>query len=388
MTREGFADKMNALLRISLLTAAAMMLAAPEVCAATGDWPQYGFTAQERRENTHESILNRKSVTHLVPKWSISMRVDPSSAAAVANGIVYLGSSDHHVYALDAKTGAPVWNAQTGGAVLSSPAVVDGVVYVGSDDRNIYAFDAETGAIRWTAQTGTYGVEAPVAVARGVVYAGTLDHRVLAIDAKTGVVKWTNSPSYESGAFSAPSVADGVVSLTSGGSGTLDAFDATSGVLLWTQSLYDSRFACPPATYKGMVFVNDGSWLWAFDAKTGQTCWSSGVGDTRDSAIALAGGHIYLEDVEGGLDEYGAATGVMVHRIKTGQPVHQTTPAVANGVMYTNANGPANTVSAYNTSTGKLLWQQQSTGIFGVPTVANGMLYVGSGSLFTAYGLP
>jgi outer membrane protein assembly factor BamB len=182
---------MNTLLRISLLTAAAMMLAAPEVCAATGDWPQYGFTAQGRRENTQESILNTKSVARLVRKWSVNIRIAPSLAAAVANGIVYLGSSDHHVYALDAKTGAPVWNAQTGGAVLSSPAVVDGVVYVGSDDKHIYAFDAETGATRWTAPTGTYGVEAPVAVARGVVYAGTLDHRVLAIDAKTGVVRWT-----------------------------------------------------------------------------------------------------------------------------------------------------------------------------------------------------
>jgi eukaryotic-like serine/threonine-protein kinase len=31
-------------------------------------------------------------------------------------------------------------------AVFSSPAVVNGVVYVGSDDHNVYALNATTGA--------------------------------------------------------------------------------------------------------------------------------------------------------------------------------------------------------------------------------------------------
>src|ERR1700691_4661636 len=38
------------------------------------------------------------------------------------------------------------WNYTTGGRVLSSPAVESGVVYVGSDDYNLWALNASTGA--------------------------------------------------------------------------------------------------------------------------------------------------------------------------------------------------------------------------------------------------
>jgi outer membrane protein assembly factor BamB len=58
----------------------------------------------------------------------------------VANGVVYVGSDDHNVYALNASTGALLWQYTTGGAVESSPAVANGVVYTGSDDGSVYAF--------------------------------------------------------------------------------------------------------------------------------------------------------------------------------------------------------------------------------------------------------
>ena len=46
------------------------------------------------------------------------------------------------------------WTATTGGTVESSPAVVGGVVYVGSKDDKLYALNATTGATLWTAATG------------------------------------------------------------------------------------------------------------------------------------------------------------------------------------------------------------------------------------------
>jgi len=54
---------------------------------------------------------------------------------------VYIGSYDNNVYALDAGTGALLWQYTTGQPVASSPAVADGVVYVGgSFDHELYAF--------------------------------------------------------------------------------------------------------------------------------------------------------------------------------------------------------------------------------------------------------
>lgn len=65
-------------------------------------------------------------------------------SATVANGVVYFGSYDNNVYALDAAGGSELWQYPTGFAGASPPAVVNGVVYVGSDDNNVYAFNDPT----------------------------------------------------------------------------------------------------------------------------------------------------------------------------------------------------------------------------------------------------
>jgi hypothetical protein len=58
----------------------------------------------------------------------------------VANGVVYVGSTDTKLYAFNATTGALLWSAATGNVIYSSPAVTDGMVYIGSYDNNFYAF--------------------------------------------------------------------------------------------------------------------------------------------------------------------------------------------------------------------------------------------------------
>ena len=102
-----------------------------------------------------------------------------TSSPAVANGVVYIGSDDNNVYALNANTGALLWSYTTGGAVTSSPAVANGVVYVGSDDNKVYALNASTGALLWSYTTGG-AVESSPAVANGVVYVGSDDGNVYA----------------------------------------------------------------------------------------------------------------------------------------------------------------------------------------------------------------
>ena len=77
---------------------------------------------------------------------------DCESAPTVVNGLVYVGSNDDNIYALDAATGAVVWKFLTGQPCESSPAVVDGVVYVGSIDQNVYALNATTGTSIWVYQ--------------------------------------------------------------------------------------------------------------------------------------------------------------------------------------------------------------------------------------------
>jgi outer membrane protein assembly factor BamB len=93
----------------------------------------------------------------------------------VANGVVYVGSDDGNVYALNASTGAPLWSFATGDAIYrSSPAVANGVVYVGSAHGNYYALSASTGAQLWNFNFG-FDTYAPPVVSNGVVYLGVWD---------------------------------------------------------------------------------------------------------------------------------------------------------------------------------------------------------------------
>ena len=104
--------------------------------------------------------------------------------------IVFMGSSDHNFYALDARNGHFIWK-YTGGGWFSyaSPVCVNAIVYAGCTDNNVYAFDAVTGTVKWKFTTGG-AIEASLAVVNGVVYVGSDDDYLYALDATTGALIW------------------------------------------------------------------------------------------------------------------------------------------------------------------------------------------------------
>jgi len=54
------------------------------------------------------------------------------SSPTIVDGIVFVGSNDGNLYAVDAATGEEHWRFETGDKIRSSPTVVDGTVYIGS----------------------------------------------------------------------------------------------------------------------------------------------------------------------------------------------------------------------------------------------------------------
>jgi outer membrane protein assembly factor BamB len=77
--------------------------------------------------------------------WSVATGGPVKSSPAVANGVVYAGSDDGKLYAVDAHgcgaaTCAPLWTSAAGAPVRSSPAVAVGSVYVGRDDGTLTAY--------------------------------------------------------------------------------------------------------------------------------------------------------------------------------------------------------------------------------------------------------
>jgi outer membrane protein assembly factor BamB len=213
------------------------------------NWPQFGFSLAHTGTNPYENVLSASDVARLGLDWRFPASV--SSSTAVANGVVYAGSDDGHVYALNAATGAKLWSFRTAGVVVSSPAVANGVVYVGSFD-NLYALNAATGAGLWSFRAGPV-VSSP-AVAGGVVYFGDALDNVYALNAATGTRLW----SFRAGSSvnSSPAVAGGVVYIGSDDHNVY-ALDAATGAKLWTFTT-GSRVGSPPAVANGVVYIGSG----------------------------------------------------------------------------------------------------------------------------------
>lgn len=134
-------------------------------------------------------------------KWRFKTGEDPGihnqqgiqSSAAVADGIVYFGCRDSKFYAVDAVTGKQVWVFSNKGSwVISSPAVHDGKVYFATSDTGLFhALDAKTGAPIFNLDFKHWPMFSSPAIAGDYAYIGSHQGRLMAINLKTQKLAWT-----------------------------------------------------------------------------------------------------------------------------------------------------------------------------------------------------
>jgi outer membrane protein assembly factor BamB len=364
------------------LVGTALVIQTTPGASAIGGWPQFRYGNEHTGYNPHETTIGVSNAPSLISKWVFTAGDFVTSSPAVANGVVYFGSHDHKVYALDAATGALLWSYTTGDSVgPSSPAVANGVVYVGSGDQNLYALDASTGALRWSYTTGG-GASSP-AVANGVVYVGSNDDKLYALDASTGALLW----SHTTGGWvsSSPAVVNGVVYFGSNDN-KVYALDAATGISLWSYTT-GSNIYSSPAVANGIVYVGGGydDKLCALDASTGALLWSYATGGFVGTSPAVANGVVYFSAYppDNKLYALDAATGAFLWSYTDGPLVAwvDSNPAIANGVAYVGSAGDSTNLYALDASTGALLRRYATGTVGGIvssPAVANGMVYVGS----------
>jgi outer membrane protein assembly factor BamB len=123
--------------------------------------------------------------------WHIAAQNLILPAPAYADGVVYFGDSDGHVYAVDVETKSvkPGWPFQAKEAIWASPLVAAGRVYVAAMDHHLYCLDAETGEKLWDAEVGGAMAARPTLDAsRGTLYVGAFDGQVYAIRADSGEI--------------------------------------------------------------------------------------------------------------------------------------------------------------------------------------------------------
>ena len=198
--------------------------------SATDDWPMLGHDPA----NTYCDGSDVQAPLQKV--WEFQADGGIRSSPVPAYGMVFFGSNDNHLYALDAVTGQLKWRSKTQGKIVSSPFVANEVVCVASRDKNVYAFDAWTGKTLWKFTTGKHLCSSP-AVAYGTVFFGSKDKHVYALDAASGQVLW--SLGTDSLFFSAPTAADGKVLITGSEtylpdeSSKLFVLEGVDGSILW-----------------------------------------------------------------------------------------------------------------------------------------------------------
>jgi len=163
---------------------------------------------------------------------------------------LYVGSWDHGVHAINAKTGKRIWRFQANNEVNTSAVWWRGRIIIGDDSGTLYALSAKTGKLLWSSGAGTEFWYATPTVAYGRVYIGNTD-------------------------------------------GTMYVFGAKSGKLLWARPLGSYIYGAA-AVYRRKVFVGtyDGK-FYALDAATGDVRWQVDAGGTVHAAPTVVDGLVY-----------------------------------------------------------------------------------------------
>ncbi len=323
-----------------------------------------------------EDITCKFTVRESIPterlEWEFESEGIIQSSPAVADGLVYFGSTDHKVYCLDAKTGEKVWEYETASGVSSSPLVADGRLYIGSNDNKIYCLDAIAGEILWEYETADV-VASSAAIYNTKIYIGNYDEKVYCLDAITGEKIWE----YETIAdvYSTPAVADGKV-FVGDVRHTMYCLDAELGTLLWT---FETEGDIPPSPAVSDGYVYFGSKdhnFYCVDAETGEKVWSYKTGNIVYSSPAVAGKYVYFGSLDHKLYSLDKKTGELNYVFYTGSVIHGS-PAVTGQNVYIGSGDTF--LYCIDAGNGKKNWTSRTGGaIASSPAVADGKVFFGS----------
>jgi len=123
--------------------------------------------------------------------WSHNHSAHGGAAAAIVGSVVFAGSWDRHLYALDLITGRQIWSFDAGGEIESHPAFhPSGVVYVSAEESySLFALNASSAEVLWRFNdTDSAVINGSPTVAPGYVYIGANDGNLYALHRSSGAV--------------------------------------------------------------------------------------------------------------------------------------------------------------------------------------------------------
>lgn len=270
------------------------------------------------------SFITAVNAANGLVAWTVD--TDIASDVTVASDTIYVASAHDglqrggNVYALRADTGGFLWQHVMADSDAVTPAVVDEMVYVQCINSpgivTFCALDAHTGATVWQFSPGGRWSFYPAAVSNGTVYTGALEtiatdsgftvfSYLVALDTATGAVLWQHAlaPTVRGprGGFdlTTPAVADGVVYIGIAESGDdsygyMYALNAQTGAFLWKYKTGGGVYSSAAVANGVVYFGSDDKNIYALDARTGALLWNYTTGAKVVSSPAVANGMLFI----------------------------------------------------------------------------------------------
>jgi outer membrane protein assembly factor BamB len=260
-------------------------------------------------------------------RWRFKTSNAIYSSPVISDGLVYVGSYDGYFYAIDIKTGVEKWKFATEGskipiptekeigyaiigslgAIVSSPAISDGVVYFGSFDDYLYALDVNTGQEKWRYKTGG-GIGSSPSISSGIVLFGSSDGYLYALD-NDGQLKWKFNTQINA-AFSSPyvssaAIANGIAYITStdtsdkGENNHLFAIDIKTGEMKWKTKTSLARYTSPTVSNDVVYFGDENGSVFSINGDTGQVEWQFNVESAVTSDVVIVDNLLYFCSKDG-----------------------------------------------------------------------------------------
>jgi outer membrane protein assembly factor BamB len=309
-------------------------------------WPVYLGSAR------HDVSVAETLAADPQPQWRTSAGRAVRGALAIGTSVIAVGTSDRAVVLLDRASGERLWRRSVRGTVAGGPLIAGTRVFVATQavpDGRVYALDLRTGKPLWTVRTA--GVTAPLALSDSLVIAVTDAGDVLALAAATGTQRWKRALGRAARATPVPT-SDGIVVATMGDS--LFLLDGTTGAVRSEIATPGTVLSAPAWDGRRLVFGTTAGHLLRVSLPTLAVAWDRSVEDPvygavalhADTAVALTGaGTLWLVP----LDAPEAARRVALALPSTAGP----TP-VAGGVLVAGLSGDVLLVNGAN---GAVRWR-------------------------------
>ena len=356
-------------------------------------WPMYAY--DPARTHAAADFRHRPPYRRL---WSVETGDYLEFPPAVAAGRLFAANQRGRIMAIGAKKGRVLWQKKFPRCIAAGPAVAYGLVYVpvmaeipchSRSNRTrargfLLAMNQKTGRVRWRFD-GTVIESSPLVVGR-LVIVGAWDHRIYAFDARTGKIRWRFDAGSEVNSSAAYS--DGLVFIGTN-AGEIIALTAFTGKIRWRSSSFarfgrrEFFYATPAVAYGRVFAANTDGTLYAFGATTGNLLWAKEVGTYLYSAPAVWRRRVYVGSYDGYFNALDAATGDIVWRWESPGAIHGAPTVMAGLVYFSSTSGGLATSKAQryvkagnrgtyalDARTGKVVWRRPGEGQYS-PIVAD-----------------